>query len=109
MRSAALNETFWLDYCRRIFNPYLSMPSTNITNLAYGALNNTGNHIFFFNAIEDPWKYAGMDMRPDPITPPVDIHQENFLINCTDCGHCIDLHAPTGDEPQELVLARQEA
>lgn len=59
-RSPAINLTFWTDYCRRIYDP--SLPDVNVTkvNEKYGGLNITGKNIFFFNAIEDPWQYAGL-------------------------------------------------
>jgi len=30
------------------------------------------------------------------------------LINCTDCGHCIDLHAPAPTDSPELTAVRDE-
>lgn len=60
MRSQRLDEHYWLDYCQRIFGRDLPPPHVDATNARYGGLNITGENIYFANAIEDPWQWAGM-------------------------------------------------
>ena len=69
-RSPSLNLTFWHDYCQRIFSASLPYPAVEETNMEFGGLNNTGKNIYFFNAIEDPWQYAGMREIEDPAKHP---------------------------------------
>ena len=104
MRSQALKADFWLDYCQRIFSKDILPPAVNATNNLFGGLDITGSNIVFATASEDPWQYAGMIKIHNPDK------QKNMLavhINCTDCGHCIDLHTPSPNDPLELTQAVQ--
>lgn len=71
------------------------------TNQHYGGLDIQGDNIVFVNAQEDPWQWAGMryispkDERSSSMTA--------YMVNCADCGHCIDLQAPREDQPRELT------
>ena len=71
----------------------------------FGGLEITGENIFFLNAIEDPWQYAGMLEIHDPVKQK-DMQAER--INCTDCGHCVDLKASSPSDPPELTKARND-
>jgi len=98
MRSKQIDLPFWPDYCKRIFGDGLPDNHTEITNSHYGGLDIKGENIFFANASEDPWQWAGMRQ----------LHKEQSkmqvgYIDCTDCGHCIDFHTPTPDQPAELT------
>jgi len=48
-----------MDYCRRMFG---DLPELDINpNIEfYGGVEIKADHIFFINAVEDPWKYASM-------------------------------------------------
>lgn len=72
----------------------------------FGGLNITGDHIYFFNAQEDPWQYAGLRHIKNP-----EEHkkQKAWLIECTDCAHCIDLHTPSASDPKSLKEGRAHA
>ena len=105
-RSPALNLTFWPEYCRRTFGQDLPYPAVEETNAEFGGLNNQGKNIYFFNAIEDPWQYAGMRSIPDPDEHP---DQRAWLINCTNCAHCIDLKPPLETDAQNLKDGRADA
>ncbi len=102
MRSSVIALPFWSDYCKRIFkNKYVS-PKTDYTNKLYGGTNIKGHNIFFANAEEDPWQWAGMrDYNP---THYPTLQAE--MINCTDCGHCVDFHTPTDNQPYELTIVQ---
>ena len=47
-----------------------------------------------------------MRVIEDPVKHP---DQKAWLINCTDCGHCIDLHTPSADDAQDLIDGRADA
>lgn len=102
MRSSVISLPFWPDYCRRIFkNKYLS-PKSDETNQLHGGTTIKGHNIIFTNAEEDPWQWAGMR----------DYNREQYpslhavMINCKNCGHCVDFHTPTEDQPVELTKAQ---
>lgn len=75
-------------------------PKTDYTNKMYGGTNIKGHNIFFANAEEDPWQWAGMREVTNPKKYPT-IQAE--MINCTNCGHCVDFHTPTDTQPIELT------
>jgi len=66
MRSYFIETPFWFEYCKRIFGNTIAPPAINYTNGYFGGLNITGSNIFFANAIEDPWQFAGMREIYDP-------------------------------------------
>lgn len=60
MRSQVLQIDFWPDYCKRVFGEDLPANYYEHTNQVYGGLDIKGKNIFFTNAEEDPWQWAGM-------------------------------------------------
>ncbi len=60
--------------------------------------------IVFLNAGEDPWQYAGML----PSLVPEGVTYVSYLIDCQNCGHCIDLSTPTASDPPILTQTRQK-
>jgi len=105
MRSYFIESPFWLAYCKRIFGDDLPALNINFTNSYFGGMNITGSNIFFVNAVEDPWQFAGMR---EIYNPKLQSGMEARLINCTNCGHCIDLGTPKSDDPIELTTVRDE-
>mmetsp|Transcript_48167 Transcript_48167/g.35355 ORF Transcript_48167/g.35355 Transcript_48167/m.35355 type:complete len:90 (-) Transcript_48167:36-305(-) len=63
-----------------------------------------GSNIVFANAIEDPWQYAGMRSIYDPETQS---EMTAVLIDCDNCGHCVDLGTPSDSDPEALIAARE--
>lgn len=53
----------------------------------------------FFN-MTDPWKWASLQKSQRNIISKV--------IDCDDCAHCSDLHAPTANDPRQLKSIRDE-
>ncbi len=105
MRSQVLQIDFWPDYCHRVFGRKLPANKNAETNKLYGGVNIKGHNIFFANAEEDPWQWAGMR----------ELHTKEqrrsmtaAMINCTDCGHCIDFHTPTETQPPELTAVQTQ-
>ena len=103
MRSQVLDLDFWPDYCSRVFGERLPENKADETNKLYGGLDIKGKNIFFANAEEDPWQWAAMrelhtEQQEESMTA--------AMINCTDCGHCIDFHTPSDDQPAELTAVQ---
>ena len=106
MRSSLINESYWVPYCEAVFQKSIGEPAVNYYVQKFGGLDITGDNIIFANAIEDPWQWAGMRQIQHP-----DTTQKNMaavLINCNNCGHCIDLSTPSGADTPGLTLARQQ-
>ena len=59
MRSQRIGESFWMNYCRKMFG---DLPELDIQKniKLYGGVDIKADHIFFVNAVEDPWKYASI-------------------------------------------------
>jgi hypothetical protein len=72
----------------------------------YGGLDITGDNIVFANAIEDPWQWAGMRQIQHPTT--TQINMKAILIDCNNCGHCVDLSTPSPIDTPGLTHARQQ-
>ncbi len=53
-----------------------------------------------FCIILDPWKWASLQKSYKNVISKV--------INCNDCAHCSDLHAPTSNDPNELKAVRDQ-
>ena len=95
----------WETYCNDIFGA-LEWPHVTKTNAIYGGLDISGWNIFFVNAIEDPWQWAGMR----ELTYPDSLHKSDVaaLIDCDDCGHCIDFHTPYEGQPEALTAVQEQ-
>jgi hypothetical protein len=105
MRSDYIDTPFWFEYCKRIFGESVQSPNIEYTNGYTGGLEITGDNIFFVNGIEDPWQWAGMR---EIYNPSIQGNMVARLVNCTDCGHCVDLGTPSPNDPQALIEVREE-
>ena len=94
MRSQVLVESFWPDYCQRVFGQEI-ITKTDETNAHYGGTNIRGDNIFFLNGSEDPWQFAAMTELRHPNTTQKTMTAH--LIECDTCAHCVDFHSPTAD------------
>ncbi|CAD8145075.1 unnamed protein product [Paramecium octaurelia] len=54
------------------------------------------------NGGEDPWQTASL-IKPTKANSKV----ITYLIDCDDCAHCVDLNAPSDDDPVILTQTRQ--
>lgn len=105
MRSNLIDSNYWVPYCESMFGP-IGEPKIDYYIQKYGGLSITGNNIVFANAIEDPWQWAGMRQLTDPTGT-----QKNMLallIDCNNCGHCVDLTTPAPSDTPGLTLARSK-
>ena len=103
MRSETLVESFWPDYCQRIFGKEMDA-STDATNQHYGGLNIRGDNIFFLNGSEDPWQFAAMTELQHPNT--TQRTMSTAYIECDSCAHCVDFHTPEEGQDQALTDAQ---
>lgn len=106
-RSATLNESNWLDYCRRAYSADMPTPNVKYANEHLGNRNmSAGHNVVYFNAREDPWQAAGIvEITPEQKSK----NMEAFYVDCVDCGHCTDLHAASDDEPKIQKELREKA
>jgi len=84
IRPKFLNLSYFLEKCNKIFG-YNIVPNVGFVNTQYGAtrvLNATAGRTIFANGSQDPWLKAGVDIDPKKFS---------FLIECENCGHCVDL------------------
>mmetsp|Transcript_15867 Transcript_15867/g.29059 ORF Transcript_15867/g.29059 Transcript_15867/m.29059 type:complete len:449 (-) Transcript_15867:27-1373(-) len=98
MRSQYLDLSFWNWYCNEIFG-YPGGLQNPDTSLAGAQLNYLGTNIIFLNGIEDPWQWVGVTTWDSNDRP-------SILINCQNCGHCVDLYTPTDQDSSQLNYAR---
>lgn len=104
MRSQAVAPEYWLTYCADAFGEGFKDPQIDRTNNYYGGLEIQGENIFFANAGEDPWQWAGMRSIYDPVTQ---ANMRAVLMDCNDCGHCRDISTPVPSDPIEVTQARE--
>lgn len=52
--------------------------------------------VFYSDFSDDPWQRASVWFSPSTSQP-------YHLAMCDDCGHCMDLHAPSEKDPAPLV------
>ena len=105
MRSSLIDANYWVPYCEAIFGK-IGEPNIDYYIKKYGGLDITGNNIVFANAIEDPWQWAGMRQLQDPTK--TQKNMKAILIDCNDCGHCVDLSTPSETDTPGLTLARRQ-
>ena len=89
MRSQVLVESFWPDYCQRVFGKEMTA-GTDATNKLYGGLDIEGDNIYFLNGSEDPWQWAAMRTLTHPDTTQSTMFAT--YIECDTCAHCVDFH-----------------
>ena len=99
LRSKNTTDKYWLDYCKRIFGTEMK-PQTEAWNMRYGGKNPAVTRVIYTNGEEDPWKWASvLPGHPNKDILPIEI-------KCTNCAHCVDLHADSVDDAPELKDAR---
>ncbi len=107
MRSDLIGPEFWPEYCRRVFGDKYVDARVNQTNTDFGGLDliKGSNFTIFLNGGEDPWQWATMYEFPDPALA-AERNLVKDIIQCVDCGHCVDLKLPSHKDPIELLKAR---
>jgi len=90
IRSAKyVNMNYHMAHCQNVFGQAL-WPNTNETNEYYGGNKPAATKVYFVNGSQDPWQRAS-------VTAPLSPLQPASIINCHNCGHCVDLRGcPNG-------------
>ena len=76
-------------------------PSSVDMNRNYGGSEPFASKVFYSDFSDDPWQRASVDYQ-------VSVDQPFHLTTCDDCGHCLDLHTPSAEDPQALKDGRLE-
>ena len=93
-----------LDFCKQVFGLDL-VPDSDHTNDMFGglAIGKVGSNIAFSQGGDDPWQWAGLR---ENIYDNHNIYVH--VADCSDCGHCGDLHMEKEDDPPELQITRNK-
>eukprot|EP00898_Chlorokybus_atmophyticus_P003877 jgi/Chlat1/4490/Chrsp29S04427 len=111
VRSNVVDLVYHFKQCTDIFGKDAT-PNTRQTNQActhgskhsaseYGGATPNGTNIFFTDFSDDPWQWASVTKSPGA-------HEPYCFVECDNCGHCMDLHAPQLQDPPQLTHCRQQ-
>jgi hypothetical protein len=100
IRSARVNLEYHLQQCAQVFGMKM-IPATKALNDKFGGPAPIAHNVFYSDFSDDPWQRASVDYPPSTDQP-------YHLTTCDDCGHCLDLHDPTPEDPQALKDGRAE-
>lgn len=103
MRWEGMNFTYWVDFCREVFNT--TFPDPGHTNIIFGGetIAKFGSKIYFTQGVEDSWKWVGIR---DNIYENKEIL--TTTIDCFGCSHCVDLKAAKDTDPEVVKQARKK-
>jgi len=100
IRSKMVSFEWYQSVCVEVFN-ITTLPDTEATNNYFGGENvSGGSNIFFTNGVEDPWRWAGVQLTFSPSLP-------SIVIDCDQCGHCVELYTPTEMDDEILKNTRK--
>jgi len=76
-------------------------PTSIEMNSKFGGAFPTAHNVFYSDFSDDPWQRASVDFPPSSDQP-------YYLSKCDDCGHCLDFHTATVNDPEPLKQSRTE-
>ena len=88
-----------IEQCRAVFGAAFADPNTRGIAERYGAKKPKGSKIYFSNGSDDPWQRAAVEKSISALLP-------ELTIECSGCGHCVDLGTPSPADPPELKAGR---
>mmetsp|Transcript_32570 Transcript_32570/g.29427 ORF Transcript_32570/g.29427 Transcript_32570/m.29427 type:complete len:127 (+) Transcript_32570:1081-1461(+) len=98
MVSDQVNLTFFKWWCNANYGGNI-WPDVDAINKEFGGRNLNSSRTFLVNGSEDPWQWASnTDFMRGPIT--------SYLVDCTDCGHCVDLSPISTSDSLNLTQTR---
>jgi hypothetical protein len=100
LRAEQVNLEYHLKQCQEAFGERM-FPSSVQMNKKFGGAFPHATNVFYSDFSDDPWQRAS-------VTYPVSEDQPYFLAQCDNCGHCLDFHSATPDEPAPLQQSRKE-
>ena len=100
MRSKLLEHEYWVDLCHDVFGQNLVASQARDSNIYYGSDHAKGSNIYFVNGGEDPWQWAGQleSIKSQNV--------QSDLLQCVDCGHCVELYNEKDTDPIEVKKTR---
>ena len=103
LRWKGMTLDYWHKYCREFIGSAVS-PKIEHTSIMYGAedIVKYGSNIIFTQGKDDPWRWVGINENTAE-NPKVDV----LVVNCNDCGHCIELYTPTNSDQKEVNQTRE--
>jgi pimeloyl-ACP methyl ester carboxylesterase len=100
MRSELLTLDYWTELCQSIFGNHIQTRA-NESNVQYGGANIMSTNTYFINGGEDPWQWAGViEAQPD-------LNNNADLLQCENCGHCVELYNEKDSDSEELKQTRE--
>ena len=100
LRAQEVNLDYHLKQCAEIFGKEM-FPTSVSLNEQFGGQFPKATNVFYSDFSDDPWQRASVTFPPSE-------NQPYFLSKCDDCGHCLDLHEPTPDDPTPVQESRKE-
>jgi hypothetical protein len=101
MRSQLLEHEYWIDYCKAIFGDEVTIRAKE-TNINYGSTDIISTNTYFVNGGEDPWQWASL------LSPKKELNIRVSLLQCENCGHCVELYNEKNDDSKELKQVRED-
>lgn len=94
-----MNLDWWQTWCTDAYSQgEVVWPNVRETEAYFGGLSLNVDHLIMTNGGEDPWQRASLT-NPDSKNSKV----TTLLIDCDNCSHCVDLKAPTANDPAVLT------
>ena len=101
LRSSRLTVEWHIQLCNKVFQSNSMPPAIAYTNQYYMGNKPTGSYVTYVNGLIDPWHVLSVLDRQDCCSTLIPVIS-------ADSSHCADLAAPKHDDPQSLVLAREQ-
>lgn len=100
LRSSVVTMDYHYEQCKKVFG--LEPPDVSKINDKFGAEKIQVDKVFFSDFSDDPWREASV-VSNDDIPDTSEFH----LVQCDECGHCMDFSTPSDTEPAALTAERQ--
>jgi hypothetical protein len=100
LRAASVNLDYHLKQCAYVFGKEM-FPSSPEMNKKFGGAFPQAHNVFYSDFSDDPWLRASVEFSPS-------MDQPFYYTQCDNCGHCLDFHSPTENEPVQLQQSRVE-
>ncbi|CAI2368494.1 unnamed protein product [Moneuplotes crassus] len=100
-RSDTIQRKYWDDRCIAVFGKD-AIAQARETNIHFGALSLRSSNIFFTNGGEDPWRWVGVTASDESM------NKISRVLQCENCGHCVELYNETSEDSDELKAVRSE-
>jgi len=95
LRAHEVNLQYHLTQCAAVFGKKMFPASVDMV-VRYGGEFPRADKVFYSDFSDDPWQRASVWFSPSDSQP-------YHLAQCDNCGHCMDLHAPSETDPAPLV------